>query len=125
MGTRYCGDIGFLLDLHRDINRLRIEIEVTSLYDIFFQHHNDVVAITLRNVKLHIIVIPIFNLVLISHKDENAINNGKHAVLFLLSKYSDKLYGNIDHKTQIEMSNFIPQFQNFDFQDFLGSPYKN
>ena len=35
----------FLLDLHRDIDQLRIEIEVTSLY-IFFQHHNDVVAIT-------------------------------------------------------------------------------
>ena len=43
---RYCGDIGFLLDLHLDIDRLSIEIEVTSLYDIFFQHHNDVVAIT-------------------------------------------------------------------------------
>ena len=28
------------------IDRLRIEIEMTSLYDIFFQHHNDVVAIT-------------------------------------------------------------------------------
>ena len=27
------------------IDRLRIKIEVTSLYDIFFQHHNDVVAI--------------------------------------------------------------------------------
>ena len=46
MGTRYCGDIGFLLDLHRDIDRLRIEIEVTSLFDIFFQHHNDIAAIT-------------------------------------------------------------------------------
>ena len=45
VGTRYCSDIGFLLDLHRDIDQLRIEIEVTSLY-IFFQHHNDVVAIT-------------------------------------------------------------------------------
>ena len=43
---RYCGDIGFLLDLHRGIDQLRIEIEVTSLYDIFFQHHNDIVAIT-------------------------------------------------------------------------------
>ena len=37
--------IGFLLSLHRDIDRLCIEIEETSLYDIFFQHHNDVVAI--------------------------------------------------------------------------------
>ena len=46
MGTRYCDDIGFLLDLHFDIDRLRFEIEVTSLYDIFFQHHNDVAAIT-------------------------------------------------------------------------------
>ena len=46
VNTRYCGDIGFLLDLLRDIDRLRIEIEVTSLYDIFFQHPNDVGAIT-------------------------------------------------------------------------------
>ena len=46
VGTRYCGDICFLLNLHRDIDQLHIEIEVTSLYDIFFQHHNDVVAIT-------------------------------------------------------------------------------
>ena len=38
VGKQYCGDIGFLLDLHRDIDRLRSEIEVTSLYDIFFQH---------------------------------------------------------------------------------------
>ena len=45
MGTRYCGDIGFLLDLNRDIDRLRAEIEVRSIYDTFFQHHNDVVAI--------------------------------------------------------------------------------
>ena len=36
VGTRYCGDIGFSLDLHRDIDRLRIEIDVTSLYDISF-----------------------------------------------------------------------------------------
>ena len=36
VSTRYCGDIGFLLDLHRDIDQLRIEIEVTSLFDIFF-----------------------------------------------------------------------------------------
>ena len=45
VGTRYCGDIGFSLDSHRDIDQLCIEIEVTSLHDIFFQHHNDVVAI--------------------------------------------------------------------------------
>ena len=44
VGTRYFDDIGFLLDLHRDIDELRIEIEMTSLYDIFFQH-NDVIAI--------------------------------------------------------------------------------
>ena len=120
VGTRYCGDNGFLLDLHCDIDRSRIEIEVTLLYDIFFQHHNDVVTITKRNIKLHFIVIPIFNVVLISEKDENVINNGK-------------LYGNIVYKMQIEMSNFIqvpaslvlPRFQNFDFQDFLGSPYIN
>ena len=46
MSTRYGGHIVFSLDLHPDIDRLRIEIVVTSLYDIFFQHHNDVVAIT-------------------------------------------------------------------------------
>ena len=46
VGTRYCGDIGFLLNLHRDIDQLRIETEMTPLCDIFFQHHNDVVAIT-------------------------------------------------------------------------------
>ena len=65
------------------MHRLRIEIEVTSFYDIFFQNHNDVVAITQRNVKPHVIVIPIFNVVLISDKDGNAMNNGKHVVLFL------------------------------------------
>ena len=64
MGTRYCGDIGFLLDFHLDVDRLRID--ATSLYDIFVQHHNDVVAITRRSVKLHVIVMPIFNVVLIS-----------------------------------------------------------
>ena len=37
-------------------------------------------------------MIPIFNVVLISDKDENAINNGKHVVLFYLSKYSDKFW---------------------------------
>ena len=52
-------------------------------------------------------VIPIFNVVFISDEDENAIDNGKHVVLFDLSKYSDKLYGNIVYKMQIEMSNFI------------------
>ena len=44
---------------------------------------------------------------MISDKDENVINNGKHVVLFHLSKYSDKLYGNIVYKMQIGMSNFI------------------
>ena len=44
--TRYCDAINFLLDFHGDVDRLRIDIEVTSLYDIFFQHHNDVVATT-------------------------------------------------------------------------------
>ena len=46
VGTRYRGDIGFLLDFHRDVDRLRTDIEVTSLYDIFFQYHVDVVVIT-------------------------------------------------------------------------------
>ena len=45
IGTQYYDDIGFLLGFHRDVDRLRIDIEVKSLYDIFFQHHNDVVAI--------------------------------------------------------------------------------
>ena len=36
VSKRYRGDIGFLLDLHRDIDRWLIEIEVTSLYDIFY-----------------------------------------------------------------------------------------
>ena len=90
VGTRYCGDIGFLLDFHRDVDRVCIDTEVTSLYDVSFQHHNDAVAITERNVKLHVIVIPVFNVVLISDKDENAINNGKY-VLFHLSKCSGKL----------------------------------
>ena len=106
MGTRYCGGIGFLLDLHRDIDRLCFEIEVTSLNDISFQHH-DVVAMTYGNVKHQVMVIPIFNVLLISDKDENTINKGKHVVLFHLSKYSDKIYGNIVNKIQTEMSNFV------------------
>ena len=57
--------------------------------------------------KLHVIMILIFNVVLISDNDENAINSGKHVALFHLSKFSNKLYGNIVYKTQIEMSNFI------------------
>ena len=51
-------------------------------------------------------MIPIFTVVLISDKNENAIINGKRVALFHLSKYFDKLYGNIVYKTQIEMSNF-------------------
>ena len=46
VGNRYCSDIVFLLDLHHDIDQLRIKTEVISLYDIFFQYHNDVIAIT-------------------------------------------------------------------------------
>ena len=46
MDTQYRGDIGFLLDFHRDADQLRIDIEVTSLYDIFFLYNIDVVAIT-------------------------------------------------------------------------------
>ena len=78
MGTQYCGDIGFSFDFHRNVDRLSINIEVMYLYDIFFHRHSHFVAITLRNVKLHVIVIPMFNVVLISDEDENAINNGKH-----------------------------------------------
>ena len=52
-------------------------------------------------------MIPIFKVVLIPDKDENTINNGKQVRLFLLWKYSDKRYGNIDYRTQIQMSNFI------------------
>ena len=52
-------------------------------------------------------MIPIFNVVLISGKDENAINNDKYVVLFHLSEYFDKPHGKIVYKMQIEMSNFI------------------
>ena len=52
-------------------------------------------------------MIPLFNVVLISEKDENAINKGKHIILFHLWKYSDKLYDNIIYKIQTEISNFI------------------
>ena len=52
-------------------------------------------------------MISIFHVVLISDKDENAINNDKYAVLFHLSKYFNKLYGNIVYKMQLEMSSFI------------------
>ena len=34
-------------------------------------------------------------------------NNGKHVDLFHLSNYSDKVYGDIVYKMQVEMSNFI------------------
>ena len=57
--------------------------------------------------KHHVIIILIFNVVLISDNDENAINNGDNVALFNLSKFSNKLYGNIVYKIQIEMSNFI------------------
>ena len=57
--------------------------------------------------KHHVIIILIFNVVLILDNDENAINNGDNVALFNLSKFSNKLYGNIVHKIQIEMSNFI------------------
>ena len=61
----------------------------------------------------------IFNVVLISDKDENAINNGKH-VLLHLSKCSDKVFGNIVLKDANQNEHL-----KFDFQDFLGSPYIN
>ena len=51
-------------------------------------------------------MIPIFDVVLMSDKDENTTNNGKH-VLFQLSKCSDKLYGIIVYMIQTEMSHFI------------------
>ena len=54
-------------------------------------------------------VIPIFNVVLTSDKDESAINKGEHVILFDLSKYYDKFYGNIVYKIQIEMRNFIKE----------------
>ena len=41
-------------------------------------------------------------------KDENVINNGKNVILFPLSKYSDKLYGNIVYKRQIKINNKKP-----------------
>ena len=56
-------------------------------------------------------MISIFNVVLKSDKDENAIYKGKHAVLVHLSKQSDKLYGYNVYKIQIEMSNFILKYQ--------------
>ena len=61
-------------------------------------------------------LIPIFN-GLISDKDENSINDGN---LFHLSKYSDKLYGNIVYKMQMEISFkyqihlHLARFQNFE-----------
>lgn len=91
VGMWYCGNIGILLDFHRNVDRLPIDIAVTKLYGIFLQHHNKVVLITQRNVKLHVIVIPIFNAVLMSDKDVNAINKGKH-VLFHLSKHFDNIF---------------------------------
>ena len=52
-------------------------------------------------------MIPISNVVLISDKDENAINNGKHVVVVYLLKYSDKFYGNIVCQMHTEVSNFV------------------
>ena len=47
---------------------------------------------------------------------------GKHVVLFHLSKYCDKLYGNIGYKTQTEMSNFIKVPASLVFVYFSGFP---
>ena len=80
---------------------------MTPLYDIFFQHYDDVVTTTYRIVKLQVIVILISNIILISDKYENAINKGEYVALFHLLKYSDKLYDNIVEKIQIEMINFM------------------
>ena len=41
----------FFVGLHRDIDRLRFETEVISLYDIYFQDHNDVGAVTYAQCK--------------------------------------------------------------------------
>ena len=65
-------------------------------------------------------MIPIFNIVLISDNNENAINNGKHVVLFHLSKFFDKLYGNIVYQMQIELSNFIQLPASLVFAVILG-----
>ena len=65
-------------------------------------------------------VIPFFNVVLMSDKDENAINNEKHFVLFHLSKYFEKLYGNIVYKMQNDMSNFLQVPSSFIFAAIWG-----
>ena len=64
-------------------------------------------------------MITIFNVVLLSDKDENAINNDKD-ILFHLLKCSDQLYGNIVLKDP----NWN-KHSNFESLDFLGSPYIN
>ena len=66
--SQWARDISFLLDFHRDVDRSHTDNEVKSLYDIFFQYHNDVVQC-----KLDVIEIPIFNVALKSDKDINKI----------------------------------------------------
>ena len=61
-------------------------------------------------------MIPIFTVVLISDKNENAIINEKHIALFHLSKYFD---GNTVYKTQIEMNNFSQVSVSFVFAAIL------
>ena len=94
---RYCCETVLLLDFHCDRDRLRVDTELTLLHDISFQHHNCVVAITQRSLKIHVMVIPVFIVALLSDKDENAINNRKD-ILFHLIKCSDQLYGSIVSK---------------------------
>ena len=68
-------------------------------------------------------MIPIFNAVLILDKNENTINNSN-----ILSKYSDKLYGNIVYKMKTEMSSFFQGPASIVFaviSKFLGLPYRN
>ena len=70
-------------------------------------------------------VLPIFNVVFIWDKDENAINNGKH-ILFHLSKCSDKLYGNTVFYGNIVFKDAnCNKHINFDCQDFVVPPNIN
>ena len=131
VGTQYCGDIGFLLDLHCDVDRLRIEIEVTSLYDISLQHHNDIVAITYCSVKLHVIVIPTsmsyryqikMKMLLIMVNTLFHFFNRNTLINFKVTLFTGReLKWAISFKYQLHL--YLLQIQNFDFQDFLGSPY--
>ena len=69
---------------------------------------------------------------LLAARNAQKVNNGKHLVLFDLSKFFDKFYGNIiryklkwaiSFKYQFHL--YLPRFQNYDFQYFLGVLYLN